>query len=59
MGQKLGGVGVPFFLVVAAWVPIEHKVAWAEAYLHTKWHHSPLSRLATTDIGRKLGAVLL
>jgi len=28
-------------------------------YLHTKWHLSPSSRLATTDIhmGRKLGAV--
>ena len=25
-----------FFWV--SWVPIEHKVAWAEAYLHTKWH---------------------
>ena len=38
-----------------SWVPIEHKVAWAEAYLHAKWHLSPSSRLATTDIGRKLG----
>ena len=35
--------------------PIEHKVAWAEAYVNTKWHLSPSSRLATTDIGRKLG----
>ena len=32
-------------------------VAWAEAYLHTKWHFNPSSRLATTDMGRKLGAV--
>jgi len=60
MSQKLGGRGcaVPFFLWVASWVPIEHKVACAEAYLHTKWHLSPSSRLAklaTTDIGRKLG----
>ena len=53
MGQKLGGVGVPFFLGVAG-SPVEHKVAWAEAYLHPKWHRSPSSRLAT-DIGRKLG----
>jgi len=30
-------------------------VARAEAYLHTKWHLDPSSRLATTDIGRKLG----
>jgi len=29
---------------------------WAEAYIHTKCHLSPSSRLATTDIGRKLGA---
>jgi len=36
--------------------PIEHKVVWAKAYLHTKWHLSPSSRLATMDIGRKLGA---
>ena len=41
--------------------PIDHKVAWAEAYLHTKWHLSPSSRLVTTDIGRKLerGCTLL
>jgi len=38
-----------------SWVRVEHKVACAEAYLHTKWHHSP-SSLATTDVGRKLGA---
>ena len=35
--------------------PIEHKVAWAEAYLHIKWHLSPSSCLATTNIGRKMG----
>ena len=58
MGQKLGG-GVCLFSD-GSWVPIEHKVAWAKAYLHTKWHlFSPSSRLATTDIGRKLGAVHL
>jgi len=37
-------------------VPI---IAWAEAYLRTKWHLDPASRLATTDMGRKLGAVAL
>ena len=42
---------------VGRWVLIEHKVAWAEAYLHTECHLSPSSRLATKDIGRKLGAV--
>jgi len=34
---------------------MEHKVAWAEAYLHTKWRLSPSSRLGTTNIGRKFG----
>ena len=34
-------------------------MAWAEAYLRTKWHPDPCSRLATTDMGRKLGAVPL
>jgi len=32
-------------------------VTWAEVYLRTKWHLDPSSRLATTDIGRKLGVV--
>jgi len=31
----------------------------AKAYLHTKWHVNPCSHLATTDMGRKLGAVPL
>jgi len=43
---------VPLF--PRSWVPIEHKVALAEAYLHTKWHLNPSSHLATTDMGRKL-----
>ena len=34
-------------------------VAWAEAYLHTKWHLDPSSHLSTTDMGRKLGALSL
>jgi len=38
------------------WVPIYHKVAWAEAYLHTKWHLNPSSHFATRYVGRKLGA---
>jgi len=33
-------------------------VAWAEAYLHTKWHLDPSSRLATIDMGRKFGSML-
>jgi len=43
MRQKLGGVGVPLF--GGSWVPIEHKVAWNEAYLHTNWHLDASSRL--------------
>jgi len=34
--------------------PHVHNVAWAEAYLRIKWHLDPSSRLATTDMGRKL-----
>jgi len=34
-------------------------VALAEAYIRTKWHLDLSSRLVTTDMGRKLGAVPL
>jgi len=34
----------------ASWVPVLHNVAWAGAYLCTKWHLDPSSRLATTDM---------
>jgi len=34
-----------------SWVPIEHKVAWAEAYLYTKWHIDASSRLVTIEMG--------
>jgi len=34
-------------------------VAWAEAYLYTKWHLDPSSRLVTVDMGRKSGALSL
>ena len=37
-----------------SWVPIEHNVAWAEAYLRTKWHLDPSSHLPTIDVGQKL-----
>ena len=37
--------------------PYLHNMAWAEAYRRTKWHLDPSSRLATIDMGRKLGAV--
>ena len=32
-------------------------MAWAKAYLRTKWHHDPSSRLATIVMGQKLGAL--
>ena len=32
-----------------------HAVAWAEAYLHTKLHLTPSSRLATMDTGKNWG----
>ena len=55
MAQKLGGVGVPFFLGYS-WVHIQHNVVLAEAYLRTKWHLDPCSRLATIDVhGPKIG----
>ena len=42
------------FLFVGSWVPIS-QCRLAEAYLHTKWHLNASSRLATIEIGRKLG----
>jgi len=39
------------------WVPIYHKVAWAEAYLHNKWDLDAPSRMATIKMGRKLAAL--
>ena len=38
--------------------PIWHNVAWAEVYLRTKWHLDPSSRLATIDMGQKLGGAV-
>jgi len=40
-------------------LPLKWYVAWTEAYLHTKWHLHPSSRLATADKGQKLGACAL
>ena len=54
MDQKVG-VAVPLLWGRGSWVPIKHNVAWTEAWLHTKWHLDPFSRLATTDMGRWLG----
>ena len=54
-GLKIGEGLCPLFGEVG-WVPIEHKVPWAEAYLHTKWHLDASSRLATIEMVRKLGS---
>jgi len=55
MIQKVGAA-VPLSLR-GSWVPILHNVAWAEAYLRTKRYPDPSSRLATIDMGRKVGRV--
>ena len=52
-GPKIGWRLSHFFLEGAG--SPSNTAAWAEAYLHIKWHPSPSSRLATTDIGPKLG----
>jgi len=44
MGQKFGGCA-PYGR--GSWVPIQHNVAWAQAYLCTKWHLDPSNRLAS------------
>ena len=38
-----------------SWVPSQHNVAWTKAHLHAKCHLDPSSRLATIDIGPKIG----
>jgi len=50
MGRKLGAV--PGSPCNTMWL-----LAWAVAYLRTKWHLDPSSRLATTDMGRKFGGL--
>jgi len=52
-GQSSGpkmGAAVPFY-VQEGWVPIQHNVARAEAYLRTKCYPDPSSHLAITDMG--------
>ena len=44
-----------FWGIGIRWVFIEHNVAWAKAYLRTKWHLDQSSRLVTSDMDRKLG----
>jgi len=42
MGRKFGEGCDPFW---GSWVPIEHNVARAEAYLRTKWHLDSFNHL--------------
>jgi len=56
MGQKWGLLLCPF--PWGSLVPIEHNVAWAEAYLRTKCYPDPSYRLATIHMGRKVWAAL-
>jgi len=49
MGRKLGR-GLRPLLGEGDWVPIEHKVAWAEAYLHAKYQLHISSHLAAIHI---------
>jgi len=55
-GPKLGRGGCAFFSG-GGWVHIKHNVAWAEAYLHTKWHVDASSRLATIKMAENWGAL--
>jgi len=41
MGRPKSGGLLCHFFGVGSWVPIQHNVARAEAYLHTKWHLDP------------------
>jgi len=52
----LGG-SAPFFREGSC-LPIQHNVDRTKAYLRAKCHLDPSSRLATIDMGRKLGAPL-
>jgi len=54
MGRKWGAVSI-LFSGGGELSPHLHKVAWDEAYLHTKRRLSPSSHLATTHMARKWG----
>ena len=57
-GPTKGGRLLCPFPVGGNWVTVYYNVAWAEVYFHTtKWHLRPSSRLATINIGRKLGGL--
>ena len=53
----MGGVAVPLS-GGEEMGPHLTQCGWAETYLRTKRHVDPSSRLTTTDMGRKVGAVV-
>jgi len=57
MGGNMGGVAVPLS-GGEEMGPHLTQCGWAETYLRTKRHLDSSSRLATTDMGRNLGAAL-
>ena len=58
-GSKRGGATVPLSRTAGTLFRgagyLSNNVAWAEAYLHKKWHLDACSRLSTIEMGRKLG----
>ena len=53
MGRKVGGAAVP--LSVGGAGSPSNNVAWAKAYLRTKWHLNLSNRLATIKRYRQTG----
>jgi len=53
MGRKVKGLLCPFRGERGP----HNTVTWAEIYLRTEWHLDLSSRLATTDMGQKLGGL--
>ena len=51
-GTKRGGLLCPFCGQLG---PRLHNVVWADVYLRSKWRLHPSSRLATIDMGQKVG----
>jgi len=58
MGRK-EGAAMPLWREGGRADSPSNTVAWAEVYFRTKWHLHPSSRLATIDMGRKLGGMPL
>jgi len=54
MAENWGG-GAPPHILGGGSVLIYHKVACAEAYVHTKWHLDASNRLTTIEMSQKIG----